>query len=152
MKMLEQIQKDMTDAMRARDERRLSALRMMKTALKLKEVEKTGEPLTDAEAVQVLATMIKQRKDSIEQFTRGGRAELAEKEAAEIAVIEAYMPKAASEDEIRAVIQATITEMGAPTMKDMGTVMKNTMARFQAQGVRADGKLVSDLVKQALTK
>jgi uncharacterized protein YqeY len=134
MKLLEQIQKDMTDAMRARDERRLSALRMMKTALKLKEVEKTASELTDADAVQVLATMIKQRKDSIDQFTRGGRAELAEKEAAEIAVIEAYMPKAASEDEIRAAIQATIAEMGSPTMKDMG------------------GKVVSDLVKQALTK
>lgn len=151
MKLLEQIQKDMTEAMRARDERRLSALRMMKTALKLKEVEKTGA-MTDAEAVQVLSTMVKQRKDSIEQFTRGGRAELAEREAAEIVVIESYMPKAASEEEIRAAIAATIAEMGTPTMKDMGLVMKNTMARFQAQGVRVEGKLVSDLVKQALAK
>lgn len=152
MSMLEQIQKDMTNAMRARDERRLSALRMMKAALQLKAVEKTATPLTDAEAVQVLATMIKQRKDSIDQFTRGGRPELAEKEAAEIAVIERYMPKAASEEEIRAAIQATITEMGSPTMKDMGMVMKNTMARFQTEGIRAEGKLVSELVKQTLAK
>lgn len=152
MSMLEQIQKDMTDAMRARDELRLSTLRMMKTALKLKEVEKPGAAPTDADAVQVLATMIKQRRDSIDQFTRGGRPELAAKEAAEIVIIEAYMPKAASEEEIRAAVQAAIAEMAAPTMKDMGTVMKNTMAKFQAQGVRAEGKLVSEMVKQALGK
>jgi uncharacterized protein YqeY len=135
--------------MRARDEQKLSTLRMIKTALKNKEIDKMSA-LTDQEAQQVLTTMVKQRKDSIEQFTNGGRLELAEKEAAEIPMIEAYLPKAASEDDIRAAVQATIAEMGSPTMKDMGLVMKNTMARFQAQGARVDGKAVSDLVKQQL--
>jgi len=152
MKLIDQIQQDMTAAMRARDELRLSVLRMMKTALKLKQVEKAGGEMPDAEAVPVLATMIKQRRDSTEQFTKGGRPELAEKEQAEIAIIEAYMPKAASEEEIRAAVQATIAEMGAPTLKDMGLVMKNTMAKFAATGVRVDGKLVSETVKQSLAK
>jgi uncharacterized protein YqeY len=150
MSMIEQIQQDITAAMRARDEQKLSTLRMIKTALKNKEIDKMSA-LTDQEAQQVLTTMVKQRKDSIEQFTKGGRPELAEKEAAEIPLIEAYLPKAASEDDIRAAVQATISEMGSPTMKDMGLVMKNTMARFHAQGARVDGKLVSDMVKQQLT-
>jgi uncharacterized protein len=151
MSMNEQIQKDMTEAMRARDERRLSTLRMIKTALKNKEIDKMSA-LTEPEAQQVLTTMVKQRKDSIEQFTKGGRPELAEKEAVEITVIESYLPKAASEDEIRATVRATITEMGSPTLKDMGLVMKNTMSKFQAQGARVEGKLVSELVKQELAK
>ncbi len=152
MKLMEQIQKDMTNAMKAREELRLSALRMMKTALKLKQVEKAGTDFTDADAVQVLATMIKQRKESADVFLRNGRAELAEKEEAEIVVIEGYMPKAASEEDIRAAVAATVAEMGAPTMKDMGLVMKNTMAKFAAEGVRVEGKVVSEMVKTALTK
>ncbi|MGA3210496.1 MAG: GatB/YqeY domain-containing protein [Terriglobales bacterium] len=151
MSLIETIQKDITSAMKAREERRLSVLRMIKTALKHKEIEKMS-PLTDAEALQILATLIKQRKDSIEQFTKGGRMELAEKEAAEIPLIEAYMPKAASAEEIRSTVRATIGEMGTPTIKDMGLVMKNVMAKFQAQGTRADGKLVSETVKQELSK
>jgi len=152
MKLDEQIQQHLTDAMRARDELRLSTLRMMKTALKLKQVEKSGGEMTEAEAFQVLSTMIKQRKEATEVFLKAGRPELAEKEQAEIVVIEGYMPKAASEGDLRAAVAATIAEMGSPTMKDMGTVMKNAMAKFAAQGVRADGKLVSELVKQALGK
>jgi uncharacterized protein YqeY len=148
---METIQKDITSAMRAREERRLSTLRMIKTALKNKEIEKMSA-LTDAEAIQILGTLIKQRKDSIEQFTRGNRPELAEKEAAEIPLIEAYMPKAVSEEEIRGVVQATIGEMGTPTIKEMGLVMKNVMAKFQAQGARAEGKLVSEIVKQEIGK
>ena len=151
MSMMDTIQKDMTEAMRARDERRLGTLRMVKTALKNKEIEKRG-PLDDKEALQVLSTMIKQRKDSIEQFTRGGRPELAQKEADEITLIESYMPKAAGEEEIRSTVRATIAEMGSPTMKDMGTVMKSVMAKFQAGGTRVDGKVVSDMVKQELGK
>jgi uncharacterized protein YqeY len=151
MSMIDRIQKDMTGAMRARDERRLSTLRMMKAALKNKEVEKPGA-LTDQESMQVLATMIKQRKDSIEQFTRGGRLELAQKEAGEIGIIEAYLPKAVGEEEIRAAVRATLAEMGAPTLKDMGAAMKNVMAKFQAQGARVEGKTVSDIVKQELSK
>src|ERR1044071_4051069 len=135
----EQVQKDMIEAMRGRDELRLSTLRMVKAAIKNKEIDKRA-PLDDKEAQQVLATLIKQRKDSIEQFTKGGRQELADKEAAEIKLIEAYLPKAMGEEEITAVVKATIAEMGSPTMKDMGTVMKNAMAKLQATGARVEGK------------
>jgi uncharacterized protein YqeY len=150
MSIPEQIQKDITEAMKARDELRLSTLRMVKTALKHKEVEKMA-PLDDKEALQVLSTLIKQRKDSIEQFTKGGRQEMADKEAAEIKLIESYMPKAAGEEEIIAGVKAVIAEMGSPTMKGMGSVMKNAMARFQAAGMRVDGKVVSEIVKRELS-
>ena len=149
MPLVDQIQKDITTAMKAREEARLSTLRMVKTALKNREIEKMA-PLDDKEAQQVLGTLIKQRKDSIEQFTKGGRQEMADKEAAEITVIEAYMPKAASAADIAASVKAVIAEMGAPTMKDMGTVMKNAMAKFATQGVRVDGKVVSEAVKKEL--
>jgi len=150
MTLAEQISKDMTDAMRARDERRLSTLRMVKSAIKNKEIDKRA-PLDEKEAQQILSTLIKQRKDSIEQFEKGGRQELADKEAAEIQLIEAYMPKAAGEDEIVAGVKAVIAEMGSPTMKDMGTVMKNVMARFGAAGLRVDGKQASEAVKRELS-
>ena len=145
----EQIQKDLVDAMRSRDELRLSTLRMVKAAIKNKEVDKRA-PLDDKEVQQVLATLIKQRRDSIEQFTKGGRQELADKEAAEIKMIEGYLPKAMGEEQIADVVKATIAEMGSPTMKDMGTVMKNVMAKLQATGARVEGKTVSDLVKKHL--
>jgi uncharacterized protein len=150
MSLIEQIQKDITAAMKAREEQRLSTLRMVKTALKNREIDKMA-PLDDKEAQQVLSTLIKQRKESVEQFTKGGRQEMADKEAAEIRLIEAYMPKAADEDEIVAGVKAVIAEMGSPTMKDVGTVMKNVMARFAAAGVRVDGKQVSDAVKRELS-
>jgi uncharacterized protein YqeY len=150
MPIVEQVQKDMTAAMRAREELRLSTLRMVKAALKNKEIEKRG-PLDDKEALAVLSTLIKQRKDSIEQFTRGGRQELADKEAAEIRIIEAYMPRSASEDEVMAAVRAVIGEMGSPGLKEMGAVMKGVMARFAASGTRVDGKQVSDTVKRELT-
>ena len=108
-------------------------------------------PLDDKEAQQVLSTLIKQRKESVEQFTKGGRQEMADKEAAEIKIIEAYMPKAAGDEEIVAGVKAVIAEMGSPTIKDMGTVMKNVMARFNGAGLRVDGKQVSDAVKRELT-
>jgi uncharacterized protein len=149
MTLSEQIQKDITTAMKARDEARLSTLRMVKTALKNREIEKMA-PLDDKESQQVLSTLIKQRKESVEQFTKGGRQEMADKEAAEITLIETYMPKAAGEAEIVAGVKAVIAEMGSPTMKDMGTVMKNAMARFAAAGMRVDGKLVSEAVKKEL--
>jgi uncharacterized protein YqeY len=147
MSISEQVQKDMVGAMKARDERRLSTLRMVKSALKNKEIDKRA-PLDDREALQVLSTLIKQRKDSVEQFTKGGRQDLADKEAAEIVLIETYMPKAVGEDEIAATVRAAIAEMGSPTMKDMGAVMKNVMAKFA--GARVDGKVVSDAVKKEL--
>ena len=149
MGLSDQIQKDITTAMKARDEARLSTLRMVKSALKNREVEKMA-PLDDKESQQVLSTLIKQRKDSVEQFTKGGRQEMADKEAAEIVLIESYLPKAAGEAEIAAGVKAVIAEMGSPTMKDMGTVMKNAMAKFAAQGMRVDGKVVSDAVKKEL--
>ncbi|HEX6504933.1 MAG TPA: GatB/YqeY domain-containing protein [Terriglobales bacterium] len=150
MSIPEQIQKDITAAMKARDEARLSALRMVKTALKNREIEKMA-PLDDNESLKVLSTLIKQRKESVEQFRKGGRNEMADKEEAEITLIESYMPKAASEEQVVAGVRAVIAEMGAPTMKDMGTVMKNVMARFQGAGIRVDGKQVSDVVKRELT-
>ena len=149
MPLVDQIQKDIVTAMKAKDEARLSTLRMVKSALQLKTVEKMS-PLDDKESQAVLATLIKQRKDSIEQFTKGGRQEMADKEAAEIVVIESYLPKAASETDIAAGVKAAIAEMGAPTMKEMGTVMKNAMAKFAAAGMRVDGKVVSEMVKREL--
>src|SRR5213592_2504566 len=131
MSLVEQIQKDIVTAMKARDEARLSTLRMVKSALMNRKIEKMAD-LDEKEAQQVLSTLIKQRKDSVEQFTKGGRQEMADKEAAEIKLIEAYMPKAAGEEDIVAGVKAVIAEMGAPSMKDMGTVMKNVMARFSA--------------------
>jgi uncharacterized protein YqeY len=150
MSMIDQIQKDIVAAMKAKEEARLSTLRMVKSALQLRQVEKMA-PLDDAESQQVLSTLIKQRKDSIEQFTKGGRQEMADKEAAEITVIEGYLPKAASADEITAGVKAVIAELPSPpTMKDMGSVMKAAMARFAGAGMRVDGKVVSEAVKDAL--
>src|SRR5579863_1977007 len=149
MSLIEQIQKDITAAMKAREEQRLSTLRMVKAALKNREIDKMA-PLDDKEAQQVLTTLIKQRKESVEQFTKGGRQEMADKEAAEITLIEAYLPKAASEDQIVAGVKAVLAEMGSPTIKEMGTVMKNVMARFAGAGIRVDGKQVSEAVKKEL--
>jgi uncharacterized protein YqeY len=146
MPLIDQIQKDIVAAMKAREEQRLSTLRMVKTALKNKEIEKMA-PLDDKESQQVLSTLIKQRKDSVEQFTKGGRQEMADKEAAEITLIEAYLPKSAGEAEI---IAAMVDMTGPLTMKDMGTVMKAAMARFAAEGLRVDGKVVSEAVKKEL--
>jgi uncharacterized protein YqeY len=149
MSISEQIQKDIVDAMRGREELRLSTLRMVKAALKNKEVDKRA-PLDDKEAQQVLSTLIKQRRDSIEAFVKGGRQELADKEAAEIKLIENYLPKAMGEEQIAEAVKATIAEMGSPTLKDMGAVMKNVMAKLQATGARVEGKTVSELVKKGL--
>jgi len=146
---MEQIQKDITAAMKAREEQRLSTLRMVKAALKNREIEKMA-PLDDKESQQVLSTLIKQRKESVEQFLKGGRKEMADKETAEIALIETYLPKAAAEEQIIAGVKAVIAEMGSPGMKDMGTVMKSVMARFSGAGMRVDGKVVSEAVKKEL--
>jgi uncharacterized protein YqeY len=151
MSITEQIQKDITAAMKARDEARLSALRMVKTALKNREIEKMA-PLDDNESLKVLTTLIKQRKESVEQFRKGGRNEMADREEAEITLIESYMPKAASEDQVVEGVRAVISEMGAATIKDMGAVMKNVMSRFQGEGTRVDGKQVSDVVRRELSK
>lgn len=149
MSITERIQKDIVESMKAKQELRLSTLRMAKAALKNKEIDKRA-PLDEKEEIAVLSTLIKQRKDSIEQFTKGNRPELAQKEADEIVFIEGYMPKAIGEEEIVATVKAVIAEMGSPTMKDMGTVMKTAMARFG--GARVDGKVVSETVKKELSK
>jgi uncharacterized protein YqeY len=149
MSISEQIQKDMVAAMRSREELKLSTIRMVKAALKNKEIDKRA-PLDEKEEQQILSTLIKQRKDSIEQFVKGGRQELADKEAAEIQLIEHYLPKAMGEEQIAEAVKATIAEMGSPTLKDMGTVMKNVMAKLQATGARVEGKTVSELVKKGL--
>ena len=149
------IQTDIIVAMKAKDEHRLTTLRMVKSALKNKEIDKR-EALTDAEETQILTTLIKQRKESVESFAKGGRPELAAKEQAEIGMIEGYLPQAAGEDEIRAVVLGAIAHLAEsgtkPGMKDMGAAMKVVQARIQASGLRADGKLVSEIVKAELGK
>jgi len=153
MSLVEKIHRDMVGAMRQREVDRLSTLRMVKAALKNKEIDQRS-PVTDAQAIQVLTTLIKQRKESIEQFTKGNRPELAAKEAAEITVIEEYMPKAAGEEELRQLVTSTLAELRAqgaqPGPKDMGMVMKAVQAKIQASDLRADGRLVSEMVKAAL--
>jgi hypothetical protein len=144
----QQIEKDIVAAMKARETERLSTLRMVKTAFKNKEIEKR-EPLTDAEAQQILTTLIKQRRESVEQFTKGNRPELAAKEQAEIALIEGYMPKAASEEDIKKLVDEALAGQTLGP-KDMGMAMKAVQARIQAAGLRADGRQVSEIVKAKL--
>lgn len=151
----EAVQKKIVEAMKAREEHRLTTLRMVKSALKSKEIDKR-EPLTEAEESQILSTLIKQRRESVDSFKKGGREELAAKESAEIAMIEEFLPKEASREEILAIVQGAIAHMaesGArPGPKDMGPTMRVVQQRILASGVRADGKLVSELVKAELAK
>ena len=135
--------------MKARDEAAPLRPAHGQERLKNRQIEKMA-PLDEKESQAVLTTLIKQRKESVEQFTKGGRQEMADKEAAEIVLIETYLPKAAGEAEMVAGVKAAIAEMGSPTMKDMGAVMKNAMARFNAAGMRVDGKMVSETVKREL--
>jgi uncharacterized protein YqeY len=156
MSLVETVHKDMIAAMKAREEAKLSTLRMTKSAFKMKEVEKRA-PLTDAEAQAVLQTLIKQRRESVEMFTKGGRQELADKEAAEIVQLEAYLPKSASPEQIVEFVETAIAEAAAasgakPGQKDMGAVMKAAQARIAAAGLRADGKQVSEVVRAELAK
>jgi uncharacterized protein len=151
----ERVQADIVTAMKARDEHTLTTLRMVKSALRNKEIEKR-ERLADAEEQQILTTLIKQRKESVESFTKGDRPELAEKERLEIGMIEAYLPKAVGEDVIRGVVHGAIATMTVdgkkPGPKDMGPLMRVVQQRILADGLRADGKLVSEIVKEELAK
>jgi len=147
MTLSEQISRDITAAMKARDAARLSALRMVKAALMNGEVAK-GRPLEEAEAQQVLASLLKQRRDSIEQFRNGGRQDLVEKETAEVTILERYAPPAASAAEVEQAVDAAIKETGAAGPKDMGRVMKAVMGALA--GKSADGKLVNELVRKKL--
>ena len=147
MSLKERIVKDMTAAMKSKEAARLSTLRMVKAAMQNREIEK-GEPLTDEEMSKLLQSLVKQRRDSVEQYEKAGRAELAEKERAEIAVIEEYLPRAATREEIEQAVSAAVTETGASSMKEMGAVMKAAMARLA--GRNADGRTVSEVVKEKL--
>jgi uncharacterized protein YqeY len=138
---------DIVTAMKAKDATRLTALRMLKTALTNKSIEK-GRALEGAEELQVVSMLVKQRRDSIDQFTKGGRTDLADKEQAEIAILNAYLPASASDDEIAAAVMAAIAETGATSAKDMGKVMKAVMAGLAGKTV--DGKKVSESVKAKL--
>jgi uncharacterized protein YqeY len=145
-------------AMKAHDGERTTTLRLITTALKNRAIEKrvgSDEGLTDAESQQILATMIKQRRDSIEQFTNGGRPELAAKEAVEIALIEEFLPKALTTEELSLIVGQVVAQIAEgsgqkPTPKEMGTVIKAVQAKLLADGLRAEGRLVSEAVKAAL--
>ena len=151
------IGKDIITAMKAKDEHVLTTLRMVKSALRSKEIDKR-QPLTDAEETQILTTLIKQRRESVESFTKGGRPELAEKEKQEIAMIEGYLPQAAGEDEVRTIITGALAHLAAgnggvkPGPRDIGPAMKVVQQRILASGLRADGKMVSEILKAELAK
>ena len=147
MTLVERIAKDMTEAMKAREQGRLSALRMVKAALMNGEVSK-GRPLEEAEAQQVLASLIKQRRDSIEQFRGAGRTDLVEKESAELAILELYAPPPVSAADLEQAVDTAIRETGAAGPKDMGRVMKSVMAALTGRSI--DGKAVNELVRRKL--
>jgi uncharacterized protein len=149
MALMERIQKDLTAAMMSKDELRLSVLRMIKSALKYKEIEKV-RPLEDAEALQVFQTLMKQRRESVDQFMKGGRQDLVEKETKEIAILEDYLPAGASGEDMTAAIEAAIVETGATSPKSMGAVIK--AAKALLEGKTVDGKALSDRVKDRLSK
>jgi hypothetical protein len=149
MALMERIQKDLTAAMMSKDELRLSVLRMVKSALKYKEIEKV-RPLEDAEALQVLQTLMKQRRESVDQFMKGGRQDLVDKESKEIAILENYLPAGASDSDMSEAIEAAIVETGAISPKSMGAVIKAAKARLEGKSV--DGKTLSDRVKERLSK
>lgn len=149
MSLSDQLKKDIVSAMKRKEEMRLSVLRMAKAALQLKEVEKM-RPLDETESIQLLQTLVKQRKESIDQFTKGGRKDLAEKEAKEITMIETYLPAAPSDHEMHRAIEEAIAEAGADSLKQMGAVIKAARARLEGKSV--DGKVLSDKVRERLTK
>ena len=149
MTLQQRIEKDTVAAMKERAQARLEVLRMVKAAIKNKEIDKRS-PLTDAEVLQTLTTLIKQRRDSIEQFTKGNRPELADKETKELAILENYLPASASHHEMNAAIDKAIAETGATSMKQMGAVVK--AAKSALEGKSVDGKALSDLVRERLAK
>jgi len=149
MSLSEQLQKDIVSAMKAKDEMRLSVLRMVKSALQLKEVEKM-RPLDATESIQLLQTLAKQRKESIEQFAEGGRQDLVEKETKELGILETYLPAGASQAEMDAAIEKAINEVGATTIKQMGAVVK--AAKDSLTGKAIDGKALSDRARERLSK
>src|SRR5262245_44535680 len=148
MALLERLQEDMVEAMKAKEELRLGALRMLKAALMKHKVD-TMKELDEAEEMKVLSILLKQRKEAADMFRRGGRAEQAEKEEAELKILESYMPAGASDEEIDAAITAAMAETGVSSLKQMGVVMKAAQAKLT--GKRVDGKAMSDKVRTKLT-
>lgn len=149
MSTVQRVNQDLTAAMKARDELRVSALRMVKTALTNKEIERKG-PLGEDDALQVMKALVKQREDAIELYERGGRPELAARERAEAEILRAYLPAEASDEEIAAAVQAAVRETGAAGQKDLGKVMKGALAALKAAGKPADGKRVNEAARKAL--
>jgi uncharacterized protein len=149
MTLVDKVTQDLTAAMKARDAPRTSVLRMAKAALMNREIDKKA-PLDEAEAAKVLQALVKQREDSIEQFKKGSRAELVEKEEAEIVVLRGYLPQEATEAEIASAVERAIAETGAASAKDMGKVMKAAMAHLQAAGKPVDGKKVNEAARRRL--
>ena len=148
MSLKQQIISDMTSAMKAKDAARTSTLRMVKAAITNREKEGGGD-ISDEDVLKLLRSQVKQRRDSIEQYQKGGRQDLADKEQVEITIIEAYLPQAASQEEVDQAVAAAITNVSASSMKDMGAVMKAAMAKLA--GKNADGKMVSETVKAKLS-
>jgi hypothetical protein len=149
MTLRDKITSDMTAAMKAKDAERTSTLRMVKAAIMHREKEGAGE-LTDEDVMKLLRSQVKQRRDSVEQYSHAGRQDLVDKETAEIAVIESYLPQAASEAEIEQAVSDAVAESGATSMKDMGAVMKSAIAKLA--GKNADGRAVSEAVKKKLAE
>jgi uncharacterized protein len=147
MAIAEEVNRAITDAMKAKDQQRLVALRMLKTALMNREIER-GRPLDENESRQVVSSLVKQRRDSIEQFTKGGRQDLVDKETAEIAVLESYLPPAVDTADLERAVDTAIASTGASSAKDMGRVMKAVMAEMAGRTV--DGKVVNELVRRKL--
>lgn len=151
MSLSERIQSDLVAAMKARESERVGVLRLIKTALKNKEIESKGA-LTEEAENQLLQTLVKQRAEAKEAFEQGGRPELAEKEAREALIVKAYLPEEIASEQIESVISAVISELGATSSRDMGSVMKESMARLKATGKTVDGKAVNALVRKHLAQ
>jgi uncharacterized protein len=149
MNLVEKVNQDIADAMRAKDQDRLGPLRMLKAAFMNKKVER-GKDVTDSEALQIVSTLVKQRKDSVEQFTTAGRQDLADKEKAEIVILETYLPPPVSREELEKAVDEAVRTTGASSPKDMGSVMKAVMAGLA--GRNADGKLINELVRARLSR
>jgi uncharacterized protein YqeY len=149
MTFVDKVNQDIAEAMRAKDQDRLGPLRMLKAALMNKKVER-GKDVTDGEALQIVSTLVKQRKDSVDQFTKAGRQDLADKEQAEITILETYLPPPVSREELEKAVDEAVRTTGASSPKDMGGVMKAVMADLA--GRNADGKLINELVRARLSR
>jgi uncharacterized protein YqeY len=149
MTFVDKVNQDIAEAMRAKDQDRLGPLRMLKAALMNKKVER-GKDVTDGEALQIVSTLVKQRKDSVDQFTKAGRQDLADKESAEITILETYLPPPVSREELEKAVDEAVRTTGASSPKDMGGVMKAVMAGLA--GRNADGKLINELVRARLSR